>query len=330
MTLVGRTVTRAPAALEHALGVVAGRGRLDDGRLAVGVQPGEQHGRLHLRARDRERVVDRRERAPVDPRAAGGRRSSRRCAPIRPSGSAIRSIGRARERLVARRARSVSPAWPARIPAISRTSVPALRAVDRASPGDARPREALARRRGACPRRARTTSTPSARTAAIVASVSAERPKPVIRVSPSQIAPIRTARCEIDLSPGTARCPTSRGTGSTTSESSAALMPTSPIRQGGSRHLDKKSVSDTVVAYRDRSSGRRRIVEPILVADSSRIDSCCIGDRSCASWSTPSLVDHRRRDDAVALLLEQLARRARASPSPATSIVSVPPRSADT
>ena len=36
------------------------------------------------------------------------------------------------------------------------------------------------------------TSTPSARTAAIVASVSAERPKPEIRVSPSQIAPIST------------------------------------------------------------------------------------------------------------------------------------------
>jgi hypothetical protein len=37
--------------------------------------------------------------------------------------------------------------------------------------------------------------------------VSAERPKPVTRVSPSQIAPIRTARCEIDLSPGTAQVP---------------------------------------------------------------------------------------------------------------------------
>ena len=35
---------------------------------------------------------------------------------------------------------------------------------------------------------------PERATAAIVASVSAERPKPEIRVSPSQSAPIRTAR----------------------------------------------------------------------------------------------------------------------------------------
>ena len=58
------------------------------------------------------------------------------------------------------------------------------------------------------------TSTPSARTAAMVDSVSAERPKPLISVSPSHTAPMRTARCDSDLSPGTPRCPTRAVTGS--------------------------------------------------------------------------------------------------------------------
>ena len=52
--------------LQHALGVVAGRGRLDDRRLAVREEPGEQDRRLDLRARDGQRVVDRVERVPGD------------------------------------------------------------------------------------------------------------------------------------------------------------------------------------------------------------------------------------------------------------------------
>src|SRR6188768_3295969 len=51
--------------------------------------------------------------------------------------------------------------------------------------------------------------------AASVASVSAERPKPLMRVSPSAIAPSRSARCEIDLSPGTRTCPRTAAAGST-------------------------------------------------------------------------------------------------------------------
>ena len=51
---------------EHPLGVVPrGRG-LDDRRLAVGVEPGEQHRGLHLGARDRQGVVDRVERPAFD------------------------------------------------------------------------------------------------------------------------------------------------------------------------------------------------------------------------------------------------------------------------
>ncbi len=48
----------APEALQHALGVVARDGGFLDRRLALGVEPGEQHGGLHLRARDRHRVTD--------------------------------------------------------------------------------------------------------------------------------------------------------------------------------------------------------------------------------------------------------------------------------
>ena len=43
---------------QHHLGVVAGRQGLDHGRLAVGQQAREQHARLHLRARDRQLVLD--------------------------------------------------------------------------------------------------------------------------------------------------------------------------------------------------------------------------------------------------------------------------------
>ena len=59
------------------------------------------------------------------------------------------------------------------------------------------------------------TSTPRARAASTVACVSPERPKPLTRVSPSPSAPIRTARCDIDLSPGTTTCPTTAAAGST-------------------------------------------------------------------------------------------------------------------
>ncbi len=52
---------------KHPLRVVAGRGGLDDGGLAVRVQAGEQEARLHLRARHGQHVVDRVERPALDP-----------------------------------------------------------------------------------------------------------------------------------------------------------------------------------------------------------------------------------------------------------------------
>ena len=73
--------------LEHQLGVVAGRPRLDHGRAPVAEEPGEQHRGLHLRARHRQ--ARSRSRAPPRPgaRPAGGRPASRR---RRPCGAAAR------------------------------------------------------------------------------------------------------------------------------------------------------------------------------------------------------------------------------------------------
>ena len=62
--------------VQRALGVVAGGDRLDDRRVAVGLQAGQEHGALHLRARNfgmvrdaaQPRAVDRQRRAPVERR----------------------------------------------------------------------------------------------------------------------------------------------------------------------------------------------------------------------------------------------------------------------
>src|SRR5206468_1661130 len=68
----------------------------------------------------------------------------------------------------------------------------------------------------------RTTSTsgsstlaPSTRNARAVDSVSSDRPKLRISLSPSASAPKSNARCEIDFVPGTATSPTSAAAGST-------------------------------------------------------------------------------------------------------------------
>ena len=51
---------------EHALRVVAGALGLGEACLAIGIEPGEQHGRLHLRARDGACIVDRAQTAAAD------------------------------------------------------------------------------------------------------------------------------------------------------------------------------------------------------------------------------------------------------------------------
>ena len=174
----------------------------------VGVEPGEQNARLHLGARDRELVTDAVQLAALDAERQAARRRSRRWRPSRASGSAMRSIGRAPQRLVAGQLEAAflageDPGEQAQRRARrcrSRSGPRAARRPRRPAPVDAHRVDS-----SSC------TVTPSARTAAIVDSVSAERPKPSTSVSPSAIAPTRTARCEIDLSPGTAMSPAQRG-----------------------------------------------------------------------------------------------------------------------
>ena len=132
-------------------------------------------------------------------------------APIRVSGSATRSIGR--ERSDSSPVSSKRPCWPATIPVSSRRSVPALPQSTGTSGGRS-PRTPTPWTTSSSSEMS-SISTASARTARTVDSVSPERPNPRTRVSPSQSAPTRSARCEIDLSPGTAMCPASAPAGST-------------------------------------------------------------------------------------------------------------------
>ena len=80
---------------ERALGVIARGRRLDDAGRALGVQAGQQHGALHLRARHLGRVVRWRAARRRGRRAAAGRPSAASMrAPIRVSGAMTRRIGR--------------------------------------------------------------------------------------------------------------------------------------------------------------------------------------------------------------------------------------------
>src|SRR5689334_2224415 len=124
------------------------------------------------------------------------------------SGPAILSIGRAESD-----ASPVSvnvPSWNASRPTTSRASVPAL---PQSISAARRPRRPTPCTTSSSP--SSSTRAPSARTACSVDSVSPERPHPWTRVSPSATAPSRSARCETDLSPGTARWPSSAAAGST-------------------------------------------------------------------------------------------------------------------
>ena len=60
-------------------------------------------------------------------------------------------------------------------------------------------------------------------------------------ISPSQRAPISTARCEIDLSPGTSRCPTSRATGST--KTAESLLTATDNQMGHTMNLTQRDVA---------------------------------------------------------------------------------------
>ena len=196
-----RLATLAAEAAQHALGVIARERRLDHGRAPSRVEPREQHGGLHLRAGDRQRVVD--AAAALRRRAirTGGRPSSVSIrAPIARSGSATRSIGRC-----------ISDSSP-----ISTLSNACAREQSHEEPhGRARIAhvERAARRRSPC------SPTPCTRTSLRARSLDRARPalaarasvarqsslsrKPATSVRPSAMPPSISARCEIDLSPGT-------------------------------------------------------------------------------------------------------------------------------
>ena len=200
-----------PGSLQHALGVVAARGRLDHRRrAAVRIEPRQEHARLDLCARHRRLVADRLQRPALDPeRCVAIRRLDRGAhLPQRRRRPARAAAGTGTRR---RRARSV-PSAPASRPGSRRMRVPAFP-------------QSMGLRGGPSPRSptpptritsfSSLTAAPSAATACTVDSVSAERPNPRISLSPSATAPSRTARWEIDLSPGTPRSPRTLTAGST-------------------------------------------------------------------------------------------------------------------
>ena len=110
---------------QQPLGVVAGRVRLDHGGRAARSRRARRAGsptspaRSRPAARTRSAAARRRRFAP-----ARGRRSSSTSAPMRRSGSAIRSCGR----IVSDSSPTSSnvPRWPASRPQVSRSTVPAL------------------------------------------------------------------------------------------------------------------------------------------------------------------------------------------------------------
>ena len=116
-------------ALEQALGVVPRREGLDDGRLALCEEAGEEHRRLHLRRGHGQLVVDRLQRRRLRRRAARGPRSSR---PALPSAAAAPPRApSAGSRATRRRPARTGRDCPARIPGGKPHERPRVAAVDR-------------------------------------------------------------------------------------------------------------------------------------------------------------------------------------------------------
>ena len=204
--VLGRDLAPKPA--EHPLGVVAGRLLLDHHRLAGRVQPGEQHRRLHLRRGHRRRVLHRhrvrragqRDRQPpAAPPARLGAEERQRLGdpPHRPAAQAgVAGEGRGD---VGRRHRPHDQPHAGAGVAVVDHVLGLLEAAD-----------ADALRPASRPGPARSTVGAEGRIARPVSSTSWPSSRPVIRVSPTASAPRISARCEIDLSPGTSALPAQR------------------------------------------------------------------------------------------------------------------------
>ena len=213
---------------EHALGVIAARDRFDDLGHAPRLEAGEHERTLHLRARDARRVPaageraaahdDRRQRAVgarVDRRAHRAQRldDARHRAPAAASRRrrAPRGTGAPRAGRSARA--STCPSWRSRSrrPARAEPSTPFDARVSRSG-------EPLIR-------------TPSCSRLRRVAATSAPVARPAIVLRPSASAANSSARCEIDLSPGTRNRPRS-GRAPPTTTSFGALMRVPRVPRG--------------------------------------------------------------------------------------------------
>ena len=180
------------------------------------------------------------------------------CAPIRRSGSAMRSIGRAESD-----SSPVSvnvPSWKASRPDEQARERARVAAVDRRR----RAGRAGRRRARSARRRSSSTATPSARTAASVDSVSPRAAEAADVVSPSETAPSSSARCEIDLSPGTARWPSSEAAGSIFTRAPARRRRRSPAPRASRRRAAPPLAGDE---QRQRAAALGRDVVQLEVLD---------------------------------------------------------------
>ena len=194
-----RRVDAAAEAEQHALGVIARDGRLDHGRLALRVETGEQHRGLDLRAGDGQLVAD----------------AAQACAAADPHRRLARCRFDARAHLAQRRRDALHrPLHQRRV--ADQLAVEALsgqQARHQAHRGTGIAHVERMRRRlepgttdaahADLARMVCSICTPSARIARIVARQSSLSRNPRTSVVPSAMPPSMTARCEIDLSPGT-------------------------------------------------------------------------------------------------------------------------------
>ena len=207
--------------LEQPLGVVARRVRLDHGRRPIlREQPGDQHRRLHLRARNGQLVADRMQGRPGDadrrvpvsrldlgPHEAEGRGDTL----VRARGERFVADELEGARLAGEEPAGEAHAVPAFPQSIGSCGARALR---RPTPRTRTSSAATS-----------TTSPPIALATVIADSVSAARPKPVILLSPSASAPSRTARWEIPFTPGTAKTPFSEAQAQPSSSTAETTTP---------------------------------------------------------------------------------------------------------
>ena len=186
---------------QHALGVVAGRLGLDHRGRPRGVEPGEQHRGFDLRRGHRKAIFDRHR---VDgtgdgerQAAAFARHEARAEAAQRLDDAAHRpppQRGVAGDEGGDRVGREDAEEEPRRGTGIAEIEQ-ILRLDEPADPDPVHRPPAVVPPSAAC--------APSALSAAAVASTSSPSSRPLISVRPTASAPSISARCEIDLSPGT-------------------------------------------------------------------------------------------------------------------------------